>query len=468
MAQVDSRRVLSLNKHDISDGPVVYWMYREHRVHDNWALLRAQEIALKTKQPLIIMVAFRSNLSEHSGAARWFNPMTEGLEEVATQAKKYNISFSLLVGNPQTTVPKFLSAVGAGAVICDFSPLKYPRDIQRTLAKQSSIAWECVDAHNIVPCWIASQKQEFAARTFRPKVHKELDTFLVSFPNLQKHPFLIDITVKNNVWKNDEQPSLLSQTMKQQIQVRQDIAVVDWFKPGEKAAENATDAFIADRLLRYSDIRNDPTKNGLSNMSPYLHFGHIAPARLVQKILAAQDTTNTESVDAFIEEVVVRRELSDNYCFYTKDYTSVNGLAEWAQTTLQEHSHDEREHIYTFKEFEDAQTHDLAWNAAQQQLLQTGKMHGYMRMYWAKKMLEWTKTADQAIEYAIKLNDLYELDGRDPNGYVGILWSIGGLHDRAWFERPVFGKVRYMNANGLARKFDLAAYTSRWTNDLNV
>lgn len=464
MPKVDARRILPLNKQSITNGPVVYWMYRDQRIQDNWALLRAQEIALQTKQPLSIVVAFRADLTAHAGAARWFNPMTEGLQEVAEQAAKKGITFTFIVGDPLKTIPTFLQKIGAGAVVCDFSPLSIPRNWQRTLARQSSIAWECVDTHNVIPCWIASQKQEFAARTFRPKVHKLLDAFLVPFFEVQKHPFQVDA----KEWKNNCQPSEVCKKMQQQIAVRQDIGIVEWFKPGEKAAHKATVDFITDRLQKYSGIRNDPTKDGLSNMSPYLHFGHIAPAKLIQKVLAAESTSNAESVQSFIEEAIVRRELSDNYCFYTKEYQSVAGLAQWAQKTLQEHASDEREHIYTFEEFETAKTHDLAWNTAQQQLLQTGKMHGYMRMYWAKKMLEWTKSPNEAITYAIKLNDLYELDGRDPNGYVGILWSVGGLHDRAWFERPVFGKIRYMNANGLARKFDLASYISRWTKDLKA
>lgn len=467
MPKVDARRILPLNKLSAKSGPVVYWMYRDHRIQDNWALLRAQEIALQIKQPLIIVVAFRKDLSTHAGVARWFNPMTEGLQEVAEQAAEKNISFTFLVGDPCKTIPTFVQSIGAGAVVCDFSPLFIPRDWQRTLARQSSIAWECVDAHNVIPCWVASRKQEFAARTFRPKVHKILGDFLVPFFEVQKHPFKMDV-LDTRLWKNNCHPSEVSKKMQQQITVRQDIGVVFWFKAGEKAAHQEVANFVTDRLQEYSSNRNDPTKDGLSNMSPYLHFGHIAPARLIQRVLAAESTSNTDSVESFIEEALVRRELSDNYCFYTKEYKSVAGLAQWAQKTLREHASDEREHVYTFEEFEAAKTHDLAWNAAQQQLLQTGKMHGYMRMYWAKKMLEWSKSPDEAISYAITLNDLYELDGRDPNGYVGILWSVGGLHDRPWFERPVFGKIRYMNEHGLARKFDLASYTSRWIKDLKV
>jgi deoxyribodipyrimidine photo-lyase len=164
------------------------------------------------------------------------------------------------------------------------------------------------------------------------------------------------------------------------------------------------------------------------------------------------------STEAFLEELIIRRELSDNFCYYEPDYDSFAGFPDWARRTLEEHRKDEREFLYTKKQFEDAATHDELWNAAQREMVTTGKMHGYMRMYWAKKILEWTESPEEALDVAIKLNDKYELDGRDPNGYTGVAWSIGGVHDRPWFERHVFGKVRYMNARGCARKFDVSRY----------
>jgi deoxyribodipyrimidine photo-lyase len=169
-------------------------------------------------------------------------------------------------------------------------------------------------------------------------------------------------------------------------------------------------------------------------------------------------------LEFFLEELIVRRELSDNFCFYNPNYDSVAGFHEWAQKTLEEHRGDKREYLYNKDEFESAKTHDDLWNAAQSQLVQTGKIHGYMRMYWAKKILEWTKSPEQALEIAIFLNDKYALDGCDPNGYVGIAWSVGGVHDRAWTEREVFGKIRYMNANGCKRKFDTQKYIDTWQN----
>ena len=165
-----------------------------------------------------------------------------------------------------------------------------------------------------------------------------------------------------------------------------------------------------------------------------------------------------EDKDAFLEEMIIRRELSDNFCEYEPEYDQFEGFHAWSQKTLNEHRNDEREYIYPLGQFEAAETHDDLWNAAQNEMKITGKMHGYMRMYWAKKILEWTPSPEIAQQIAIDLNDKYELDGRDPNGYTGIAWSIGGIHDRAWFERPIFGKIRYMNYNGCKSKFDVMKY----------
>jgi deoxyribodipyrimidine photo-lyase len=163
-----------------------------------------------------------------------------------------------------------------------------------------------------------------------------------------------------------------------------------------------------------------------------------------------------------LEELIVRKELSDNYCFFNTNYDSFNGFHDWAKETLNKHRKDKRGFVYSLAEFENTNTHEDLWNAAQRELITTGKMHGYIRMYWAKKILEWSKSPEEALRISLYLNDKYELDGRDPNGYVGCAWSIGGVHDRAWTERPVYGKIRYMNRNGAARKFDVDRYISRY------
>ncbi|KAG6510082.1 hypothetical protein ZIOFF_024138 [Zingiber officinale] len=218
------------------------------------------------------------------------------------------------------------------------------------------------------------------------------------------------------------------------------------------------DGFLTKRLKSYDSDRNDPVKpRALSGLSPYLHFGHISAQRCA---LEARKLRNScpKSVDAFLEELIVRRELADNFCYYQPHYDSLQGAWEWARKSLMGHAKDKREHVYSREQLEKAQTADPLWNASQLEMVHCGKMHGYMRMYWAKKILEWTNRPEEALSIAIYLNDKYELDGRDPNGYVGCMWSICGVHDQGWKERPVFGKIRYMNYAGCKRKFNVEGY----------
>ena len=235
------------------------------------------------------------------------------------------------------------------------------------------------------------------------------------------------------------------------------------FESGEDAAQKMLQYFIENKLEQYEELRNNPSKDYQSNLSPYLHFGQISSLRIALTLKNLNEPQLDKSINSYLEELIVRKELSDNFCFYNKNYDNFDGLKPWAQETLLKHLNDPRPNIFTIAQLEKAETYDHAWNAAQKELIRTGKMHGYMRMYWAKKILEWTSSPKQAIEYAVYLNDRYHIDGYDPNGYVGILWSIGGIHDRAWFERDIFGKIRYMNFNGLKRKFDIDAYIRKWT-----
>lgn len=240
---------------------------------------------------------------------------------------------------------------------------------------------------------------------------------------------------------------------------------VSWCTPGEDAALAALtgpSGFLTKaRLSRYADKRNDPSvPDALSNLSPYLHFGQLAPQRAALEA-SKHRSAHKASVEGFLEELVVRRELADNYCHYVENYDSLDAAYEWARQTLEVHAADPRDHIYTRAQFEAGQTHDKLWNAAQKEMVATGKMHGYIRMYWAKKILEWTPSPAEALAVSIWLNDKWELDGRDPNGYVGCMWSVAGIHDQGWGERPVFGKIRFMNFAGCKRKFDVDKYCAR-------
>jgi deoxyribodipyrimidine photo-lyase len=227
-------------------------------------------------------------------------------------------------------------------------------------------------------------------------------------------------------------------------------------KAGEAAASMAAFDFVQQRLENYPNSRNNPLLGGQSGLSPYLHFGQLSPQRLAWMV--SRSDLPVETKETFLEELVVRRELADNFCYYEPAYDRIEGFPDWARKTLDQHRNDKRAYVYSLAELENGNTHEILWNACQQDLVQSGKLHGFLRMYWAKKILEWTPDPESALEYAITLNDRYSLDGRDPNGYTGIAWSLGGVHDRAWRERSVFGKVRYMNEAGCRRKFDVERY----------
>ncbi len=435
-------RVLKAGSH--GPEPVIYWMSRDQRMHDNWALLYAQKRALIQKKPLIVVFCLVPHFLE--ATIRQYGFMLKGLQELETSLHKKNIPFVLAPGNPEEQIPRLVKKMGASCLITDFDPLRIKRKWKAGIAKKIDIPFHEVDTHNIIPCWIASPKQEYAAYTIRPKINRLLPEFLEKFPSLKKHPFIFKGKQTRIKWED----------INSSLRINNDVKEVDWLKPGEKAAKKVLKNFVEKKLPLYDAQRNDPTADGQSNLSPYLHFGHISAQRVA---LAVQSShAPNKDKDAFLEELIVRRELSDNFCFYNKNYDSFDGFPSWAKDSLGKYKKKPREYVYTLKQFEQAETHDELWNAAQLEMTMRGKMHGYMRMYWAKKILEWTRSPDHAMEIAIYLNDKYELDGRDPNGYTGIAWSIGGVHDRAWGERRVFGKVRYMSYNGCKGKFDVEKY----------
>ena len=445
------KRLRVLKDADKTDGPIIYWMQRDQRVNDNWALIYAYQQAKENDQDLIVVFNLVSKFLE--ATLRQYSFMIEGLKQVEEELQNLNIPFTLLVGNPEICLPKFVEEVDAGMLITDFNPLKVISKWKTKVAEKVDIPFFEIDAHNIVPCWEASDKLEYAAYTIRPKINKKLSKFLDDFPSIRKNKKSSSFKFGKVDWN----------IIYENLEIDKSVKPVDWTKPGEKEAKKVLKNFLSEKLADYDTNRNDPNKKALSNLSPYLHFGQISAQRVA---LEAQPfIEHKESQESFLEELIVRRELSDNFCFYSYNYDSVEGFHDWAKKTLNEHRDDKREYIYSLEKFEKAETHDPLWNAAQIEMVETGKMHGYMRMYWAKKILEWTKTPEDALKIGIYLNDKYELDGRDPNGYVGVAWSVGGVHDRAWTEREVFGKIRYMNYNGCKRKFDVKAYIKNYIDD---
>lgn len=445
---INEKRIRLLQKGNETNGPIVYWMSRDQRVHDNWALLFAQKLALEKKKSLVVVFNLVPDFLEPT--IRQYGFMLKGLQEVERELSKYNIPFFLTSGKPEEEISGLLKKLNAAILVSDFDPLKIKRIWKRDVAKQIIIPFYEVDAHNIVPCLHVSDKLEFAAYTLRPKIYKALIEFMDEFPKLKK-------IGKSEISSDNIDWGIIRKSLKINFDVRE----VDWIKPGETAALKSLNNFLKNKFDKYNELRNDPTKDGQSNLSPYLHFGQISAQRIVLE--TEKLNGNKESAKSFLEELIVRRELSDNFCYFNKNYDSFDGFHNWAKTSLNEHRKDEREFVYTLNKFEFAKTHEDLWNAAQMEMVKTGKMHGYMRMYWAKKILEWTKSPEDALKIAIYLNDKYELDGGDPNGYTGIAWSVGGVHDRPWFERPVYGKIRYMNRNGAEKKFDIESYVTKFS-----
>lgn len=448
---------------------VLYVMSRDQRTQDNHALLAAQKHALAKKLPLAVIFCLMPVV--RGRAKEQYEFMLQGLQEVEASLKLKNIPFMMLIGDPYEKISAVMHHTKPDVVYFDFNPLRGPRALQAKVAMQAACSVYVVDTHNVVPVWAASDKREVGAYTMRPKLHKMLANYLVEPEEVLQHPHLWPGTV---VPINDLQTHIHEVVQKQSSNGTQ----IN-FLPGEKAAAEHVQNFIHTKLHTYAVDRNDPSKGSQSDLSPYLHFGQLSSLRVALKLREValvngedlhfltspkmpkpEDAKNTlqHGIDSLIEEMIVRKELADNYCLHVADYDNLNAAPQWARTSLDKHRTDVREHLYTYKQLEEANTHDPAWNAAQKQMTTTGKMHGYMRMYWAKKVLEWTESPEQAVEFLVKLNDFYSIDGGDPNGYAGILWSVGGVHDRPWNEREVFGVVRYMNYEGLKRKFNIEAY----------
>lgn len=438
--------------------PVMYWMSRDQRVDDNWALLRACDLARERGAPVVI--AFNL-LTKYLGAgARQFGFMLRGLRELEAKARAAKATFAMTYGDePAAAIDALAKKIGAKTIVCDFSPLRdgvrWRKDLAVLSEKRGAHVEEC-DAHNVVPCWEASDKLEVGARTLRGRLAKRYPEFLKEFPAIPDDLIEYDGPAVDAVKWDD----LLAEALKRGEAVPE----VTWAIPGEIAARAVLDDFVANRMKLY-EKRNDPSKpRALSGLSPWLHFGQISAQRCALEAKKAVGKASPAAYDSFFEELVVRRELADNFCYYCpgQKYDEMEGQKyDWAKDTLRAHAGDKRPYIYTLEQLERAQTHDDLWNAAQRELRYGGKMHGFCRMYWAKKILEWTESPEQALKWSIYLNDTYSLDGRDPSGYVGCMWSIVGVHDQGWKEREVFGKIRYMAYDSTKKKFNIPDYIAR-------
>jgi len=441
-------RQLNLGQERLGQGPVIYWMHREHRARDNWGLLLAQARAVELGRPLAVAWCLSPNIPE--AGLRQYAFLLGGLRKTVEHLEALGIPFLLLHGDPGEEIPSLARELDAALLTTDFDSLRFKRQWLARAAEGIGCPLLEVDSRNVVPCLAASDKREYAARTIRPKIHRLLPEFLDPFPELVRPPV---------AWMHTPgiEPSDLAEAL-DQLQPDPTVPEVDWITPGEDAGLERMRNFLEHGLAVYHESRNDPAQDGQSGLSAYLHFGMISAQRVA---LEALRLPSGEGREAFMEELVVRRELADNFCLHTPDYDRTDAFPEWARKTLDKHNRDHRPFFYGFEFLETARTHDPLWNAAQTEMLRTGRMHGWLRMYWAKKILEWSFTPEDAMARAVRLNDRWSLDGRDANGYAGIAWSIGGVHDRPWGERPVYGTVRYMNFAGAEKKFDVEAYIAR-------
>jgi len=386
------------------------------------------------------------------------------------------IPLTLLRGDAATTVPEFARSIGALAVFSDMCPLRGPAEAtQGAVAALDGMGVPLVqvDAHNIVPVWTTSDKQEVGARTIRKRVHTHLNRFLGNMPpELAPNDASLKIPAAATTPSSSSSSSSSSSiaiggavdwdgVLASLKGIDTAVGPVDWCTPGATAGMAMVDEFIVERLKVYEGQRNDPNVAAISNLSPWLNFGQISAQRVIQTV-KEKGKNQSSGVAGFVEEAVVRRELSDNFAFYNQNYDSLTAAAQWAQDSLELHASDAREYVYSEEELATANTHDDLWNAAQIQLTTEAKLHGFLRMYWAKKILEWTPNPAEALRIAILFNDKYAIDGRDPNGYVGCMWSICGIHDMGWTERPIFGKIRFMNYNGCMRKFGVHEFVSKY------
>ena len=427
---------------------ILYWMQRAQRAVDNPALDIAIAAGNVLGLPVVVFLGLhpfveRANL-------RHYRFLVDGLGDLSEGLTRRNAGL-VLRRFPDHRIDAFAAEVRPALVVADENPLRQIEGWHRTIAATLRVPLWTVDADVVVPSRLLL-KEQYAARTIRPRIHARLREFLA-----------VPRTTRARVaWRAPRGMQTLppSAALLDRFPCDRSVAPVPGVRGGTAEARRRLRTFIRRRLAAYDEGRNHPERDETSQLSAYLHFGQIGPREVG---LAVRDSGGpAASVDAFLEQLVVRRELAVNYVTFNPHYDSLAGCEPWALNTLSRHRRDRRPVVSTEDQLDAAATHDPLWNAAQRQMVETGWMHGYVRMYWAKKILEWSRAPEEAFDLAVVLNDKYLLDGRDPNGYTNIAWAIGGKHDRPWTERPVSGTIRWMSFNSTSKKFDSKKYIERW------
>ncbi len=444
---VSADRVSKLNQKEAARGDfVLYWMQQAQRAHWNYALEYASGLANDLGLPLVVCFGLTSYPEAN---ARHYAFMLEGLEETAAALQKRRIQFVLQLGHPTGVALKI--GRRAAVIVCDRGYLRVQKIWRQKVAADAKCPVVQVESDVIVPVEVASIKQEFAARTLRPKLECIFESYLARPATVRLRRSSLGLKLPG---------AAFSAALLRKLKLDRSVPpVTQFFRGGPSAAEKLFRRFLRNRFEDYREHRNQPQTNDVSHMSKYLHFGQISPAWLAVEARKNQ-LAGHENVASFIDELLVRRELAMNFCHFNEHYDRYEALPEWARKTLHEHRGDKRTHLYSRAELEAGATHDPYWNAAMREMRVTGYMHNYMRMYWGKKILEWSPTPEEAHATVLAINNKYFLDGRDANSFANVGWLFG-LHDRPWPERRVFGKVRYMNAAGLERKCDIRAYVAK-------
>ncbi len=430
-------------------------MQRALRIVDNPALDVAIEAANILGLPVVVYFGV---IPDYPNAnLRHYHFLQQGLRDAAEDAAERGIGF--IVRRAPETLESFLEEMHAALLIGDENPCREPERWRCVLARRLKIPYWTVDADVVVPSRVFN-RSFVLLHHFRPHLKAELPRFLVA-------PKKTEPLHAWNPRKKLPTFDLVADITAGFTKLDRSIKPVDTFTGGARSAVRRLSEFLKSDLAAYDTNRNHPEIAGTSRLSPYLHFGNISPltiALAVQKA-AGKGKIPATTVERYLEQLIGWRELAVLFVRHEPNYDNWECAAPWARTTLLEHAGDPRPYKYTFDQLERAETHDDLWNAAQRQMLTTGWMHNYMRMYWAKMILAWAPDSATAFDWAVILNDRYQLDGRDPNGYAGIAWAIVGKLDRPWFNRPVFGLVRPMSGTSIAKKFDARDYIAQNSGD---
>jgi deoxyribodipyrimidine photo-lyase len=441
-------RIRSLNHQGIAAGDyVLYWMQQSQRAEHNPALDIAIIEANRLKHP--VLVAFGLTDAYPEANLRHYRFMLEGLRDAQTALRARGVQLVACAGQPAQVALEL--GRRAALMVCDVGYMRHQRHWRRTVAAEAKCRVLAVEGDVVVPVAVASAKAEYAARTLRPRIKKHLERYLNLTRSVKPCRGSLQLLIGGGLDLENIDQVLASLAIDRTVP-----PVSQRFTGGCREAKKRLRGFIRDHLSRYSAHSSQPQTDDISHLSPYLHFGQISPVYVALQVSRAHRGRANDS-EAYLEQLIVRRELAANFAYYTPDYDRYTCLPEWARKTLADHAGDRRPVTYTRKQLEAARTHDPYWNAAMEEMKHTGFMHNHMRMYWGKKILEWSASPEKAFKTTLSINNKYFLDGRDPNSYAGVAW-IFGRHDRAWPERPIFGKVRTMTAGGLERKCDIRAY----------